>query len=78
MDPSQNSQRTRQNDSGSIKSSDSAKFRRTGGPPDKSPPNSSHSSRSILPRSRREPKVRSALSEKVQWDGQCSFLELIN
>ena len=42
-----------------------------GGPPD-DPSFSSHSNRSSGPRSRQVAKVRSALSEKIQWDGQCS------
>ena len=46
--------------------------RRTGGPPDDSPSNSGHSLRSLVPRTRQVAKVRNALSEKVQWDGQCS------
>jgi hypothetical protein len=47
--------------------------RRTGGPPDGLPSHSGHSStRSIVPRSRQVPKVRSSLSEKILWDGQCS------
>jgi hypothetical protein len=71
MDPNQDSIRSNRT-SHSVKSHDSSRSRRTGGPPDDSPSNSGHTSRSILPRSRREPKVRSALSEKVQWDGQCS------
>ena len=47
-------------------------MKRTGGPPDDSPSNSGHS-RSAEPHSRQVAKVRSALSEMVQWDGQCSF-----
>src|SRR5687768_8856548 len=49
--------------------------RRTGGPPgppDDSPSHSSHSIASLVPRSRQVAKYRSSISEKIQWDGQCS------
>ena len=49
------------------------KSRRTGEPPDDSSSNSGHSKFFALC-SRQVAKVRSALSEKVKWDGQCSFL----
>ena len=68
MDPEKGSYKSKASSNGSSSSSS----RRTGGPPDDSPSNSSHSSRSVLPRNRQVAKVRSALSEKVQWDGQCS------
>ncbi|HEY9710892.1 MAG TPA: hypothetical protein V6D48_21980, partial [Oculatellaceae cyanobacterium] len=48
--------------------------RRTFGPPDGPPSHSGHSSsnRSVLPRDRKVAKSRTALSDKIQWDGQCS------
>ena len=46
--------------------------KRPGGPPDNLPSNSGHSIASIVPRSRQVAKAQSALSEKIQWDGQCS------
>ena len=45
--------------------------RRPGGPPYGSPPNSVHSSTSMIPRSGHTAKAKSSISEKVQWDGQC-------
>ena len=46
--------------------------RRTGGPPDDSPSNSSHTFGSMVHRNRHVAKVRSPLNEKIQWDGQYS------
>src|SRR5688572_8765427 len=41
-------------------------------PPDDSPSHSSHSITSMTSRSKQTAKYRSSISEKVQWDGQCS------
>ena len=80
MDPTQGSHRSIQSSHKSSQSSQKSwnspenserRSRRTGGPPDDSPSNSGHS-KSATPHSRQVAKVRSALSEKVQWDGQCS------
>ena len=70
----QSSHKSSQSSQKSYNSPESSerRSRRTGGPPDDLPSNSGHS-RSDVPRSRQVAKVRSALSEKVQWDGQCSF-----
>ena len=47
------------------------KSRKTGGPPDDLPSNARHN-RATTPNSRQVAKARSALSGKIQWDGQCS------